>query len=81
MFLFAGQYPNFLWLYKEILMEIKQQLIFKTDIQNYVNHYLDDLKSVIKGDKEILFIGVHCRRTDMEAAFQVREPLCNLDSE
>ena len=58
-----GIWPNYLFLYKEILQDLRQQLVFKTDIQRVVDMMMVNI-TMENMDKEVVFVGVHCRRTD-----------------
>merc|ERR1711892_1222873 len=62
-FLNIGIWPNYLFLYKEILQDLRQQLVFKTDIQRVVDMMMVNI-TMENMDKEVVFVGVHCRRTD-----------------
>ena len=61
-FLKLCQYPNFLWLYKDYLPELRSQLVFQNHLQNSVDQWKASMSS--KSSKKIVFVGVHCRRTD-----------------
>ena len=63
-------YPHYLFLFKEILDHIKNHLLFKQDIQVMVDQTLAEIKVEKSSEKEIIFIGVHCRRTDYGSHLQ-----------
>jgi len=60
-FLDIGLAPNFLSLYKEILDDLREQLLFNQGIQGMVDQTLMDVKQQLGGDKEIIFVGVDCQ--------------------
>ena len=52
-----------MFLYKEILGQIREQLVFKTELQTMVEQMLVNITRENMG-MELVFVGVHCRRTD-----------------
>ena len=67
-----GIWPNYLFLYKEILDDLREHLLFKQDIQALADQWVAEVKMEENSGKEILFIGVHCRRTDYAHQLWVR---------
>eukprot|EP00092_Neocalanus_flemingeri_P006359 GFUD01006845.1.p1 GENE.GFUD01006845.1~~GFUD01006845.1.p1 ORF type:complete len:394 (-),score=65.44 GFUD01006845.1:16-1137(-) len=61
-FLDIGMSPNYLFLYKEVLEDIRGHLLFQPDLQALVDGWLADITQDNLSGKQILFIGVHCRR-------------------
>jgi len=61
-FLHIGQYPHFLWLFKEYLPELKKQFIFHDRLIEHVSNFKKQIQENIK--ENVVFVGVHCRRTD-----------------
>ena len=62
-------YPHFLWLFKEYLTELKDQLRFHDHLLNHVEEWKKSIRKSIS--KSIKFIGVHCRRTDYANHYKV----------
>ena len=67
----AGAYPNYLFLYKEVLPYLREHLLFKADIQGLATQLLEQIRSEDISGKPIVFVGVHCRRGDYAAQLQV----------
>ena len=61
-FLNIGVYPNFLWLYKDYLPQLRSQLVFHDHLLQSVKQWKTNLTA--ESSKEIVFVGVHNRRTD-----------------
>eukprot|EP00090_Calanus_glacialis_P028129 TRINITY_DN4506_c0_g1_i6.p1 TRINITY_DN4506_c0_g1~~TRINITY_DN4506_c0_g1_i6.p1 ORF type:complete len:402 (-),score=64.60 TRINITY_DN4506_c0_g1_i6:206-1411(-) len=59
-----GMYPHYLFLFKSIVGHIKKNLLFKNQTQALVDQWLAELREETSSEKEIIFVGVHCRRTD-----------------
>ena len=64
-----GMYPHFLWLFKEYLTELKDQLRFHDHLLNHVEEWKKSIRK--SNSKSIKFIGVHCRRTDYANHYKV----------
>ena len=62
-------YPHFLWLFKEYLTELKDQLKFHDHLLNHVEEWKKSIRK--SNSKSIKFIGVHCRRTDYANHYKV----------
>jgi hypothetical protein len=60
-----------LFLYKEILPYLREHLLFKADIQGLATQLLEQIRSEDTSGKTIVFVGVHCRRTDYAAQLEV----------
>ena len=56
-----GQYPVFLWLFKDIMEEIREQLAFHDHLVAAVRDWKNQIIDELKSDQNIIFIGVHCR--------------------
>ena len=56
-----GQYPVFLWLFKDIMEEVREQLQFHDHLVAAVTDWKNQIIAELKSDKNIIFIGVHCR--------------------
>ena len=67
----AGAYPNYLFLYKEVLPYLREHLLFKADIQGLATQLLEQMRSEDISCKPIVFVSVHCRRGDYAAQLQV----------
>ena len=57
----TGKYPGFLWLFKDIIAELRDQLVFHDHILASVNDWKTKIKKEMKTEKNIVFIGVHNR--------------------
>jgi len=66
-FINIGAYPNYLYLYKTILPTLRTQLVFKPQISSLVSSWLDNIRQNDRTGLDIIFVGVHCRRTDYAA--------------
>ena len=64
-------YPHYLFLFKSIVGHIKKNLLFKNQTQAFVDQWLAELREETSSEKEMIFIGVHCRRTDYGAHMEV----------
>eukprot|EP00092_Neocalanus_flemingeri_P031120 GFUD01033803.1.p1 GENE.GFUD01033803.1~~GFUD01033803.1.p1 ORF type:complete len:395 (+),score=73.09 GFUD01033803.1:156-1340(+) len=62
-FIDIGTYPNYLFLYKEILSDLRGQLVCRVDMQGLVNQWMAEVEESEQFSGEIIYIGVHCRRT------------------
>ena len=74
MFTSEGKYPHYLYLYKDILNEVRGDLKFEPHVQELVVETLSDVrKEMIKEheEKNVIFVGVHARRTDYANHLQV----------
>ena len=71
---YPGLYPHYLFLYKEILDDLKDHLMFKPYVQALVDQLLVDI-TIDSYGRETIFIGVHCRRTDFEKHLKVLNSL------
>ena len=69
-YLNIGLYPHFLWLFKHVLPEIRNQLQFQDHLKQHVRAWKAELLEDIK--KKVIFVGVHCRRTDFEYHLQTK---------
>ena len=74
-----GAYPAFLWLFKDILDDLKVQLEFQDHLLDHVTSWKEQISSQLGSEclkliffyqtfadtsENLVFIGVHCRRTD-----------------
>ena len=57
----SGKYPVFLWLFKDIMEEVREQLVFQDHLVNAVKDWKNQIIDELKSDRNIIFIGVHCR--------------------
>ena len=57
-------FPHYLFLFKSIVGHIKKNLLFKNQTQALVDQWLAELREETVTEKEIIIVGVHCRRTD-----------------
>ena len=64
----SGRYPNFLWLYKEILPELRRQFSFHAQLVAQVERWRREIRAQLAG--EVVFVGVHCR-------IELETNLCN----
>ena len=67
----TGVYPNYLFLFKNILVHLRENLVFKNHTRIQVDQCLKKIREEEGSGKEIIFIGVHCRRTDYEKHMKV----------
>ena len=56
-----GKYPGFLWLFKDIIEDLRDQLVFHDHLVAGVNEWTSRIREELKSDKDIIFIGVHNR--------------------
>ena len=54
----------FLWLFKKIMKEVREQLVFQDHLVAAVTDWKNQIIAELKSDKNIIFIGVHCRNDD-----------------
>ena len=59
--LYSGMYPNFFWLFKNIMEELRDQLVFQDHLVAAVTDWKNQIIAELKSNKNIIFIGVHCR--------------------
>ena len=57
----SGKYPVYLWLFKDIMKEVREQLVFQDHLVAAVTDWKNQIIAELKSDKNIIFIGVHCR--------------------
>ena len=57
----SGKYPVYLWLFKEIMKEVREQLVFQDHLVTAVTDWKNQIIAELKSDKKIIFIGVHNR--------------------
>lgn len=70
-YLNVGLYPNFLWLYKEFLPALKESIIFQDHLLEFVREWKTEIILSRRDEaKTVIFIGVHCRRTDFADHYQ-----------
>ena len=70
-----GLYPHYLFLYKDILDILRTHLKFRPHVQELVSETLSNVtEEIIEDDeeKDIIFVGVHARKTDYANHLQVR---------
>ena len=60
----SGVYPAFLWLFKEILPELRHHFSFHDHLLLLVEQWKQSIRET--QTKNVIFVGVHCRRTDYE---------------
>ena len=76
-FAVEGKYPHYLYLYKDILDQVRSDLMIEPHVEDLVVETLGDVR---KGraehseGKDIIFVGVHARRTDYAFHLQVLLP-------
>ena len=58
---YQGKYPGFLWLFKDIIEDLRDQLVFHDHLVASVNDWKSQIREELKSDKNIMFIGVHNR--------------------
>ena len=65
----SGLYPHFLWLFKDILPELRTHFTF----HDHLLAQVEDFKQSIRGGeaRTVIFVGVHCRRTDYAHHYKV----------
>ena len=68
-----GQYPVFLWLFKDIMEEVREQLEFQDHLVAAVTDWKNQIIAELKSDKNIIFIGVHCRNDRFNHFGQARK--------
>ena len=51
----------YLWLFKDIMGELRNQLKFQDHLAAYVRDWKAQIIRDLKFTKKIIFIGVHCR--------------------
>ena len=56
-----GKYPVYLWLFKDIMKEVREQLVFQDHLVAAVTDWKNQIIAELKSDKNIIFIGVHNR--------------------
>ena len=61
----TGRAAHFLWLFKEFLPELKKQFIFHDHLTQQVEAWKSSIRKEFN-NKNIVFIGVHARRTDYD---------------
>ena len=57
-------YPAFLWLFKEILPELRHHFSFHDHLLLLVEQWKQSIREI--QTKNVIFVGVHCRRTDYQ---------------
>ena len=62
-FLNIGAFPHYLWIYRELFEDIKQHFIFHDHLTKHVKQWKNSILSQY-ANTEVIFVGVHCRRTD-----------------
>ena len=60
----SGVYPAFLWLFKEILPELRHHFSFHDHLLLLVEQWKQPIREI--QTKNVIFVGVHCRRTDYQ---------------
>ena len=60
----SGVYPAFLWLFKEILPELRHHFSFHEHLLLLVEQWKQSIIEI--QTKNVIFVGVHCRRTDYQ---------------
>ena len=53
-----------MFLYKDMLDIVRTNFRFREEIQTHVDLWLWDIKTQFGVGKELVYVGVHCRRTD-----------------
>ena len=80
LFLFKGKndkeiliiYPNLVYIWPDILTQIRKELVFKANFAFLANKMLDQIISKEKG-KELIFVGIHARRGDRIQVWKQRK--------
>ena len=62
MSLLAGKHARYLWLFKEVLPQLRQNFQFHEYLVQHVQNFKRQIQSEFL--KKVIFVGVHCRRTD-----------------
>ena len=57
-----GKNPRLLWLVKDIMEDLRDQLVFHDHLVASVNDWKSQIREKLKSDKNIIFIGVHNRQ-------------------
>ena len=56
-----GAYPAFLWLFKDIISELREQFIFQDHLLDHVRQWKEQIYNQLQTERNIIYIGVHCR--------------------
>ena len=65
----SGLYPHFLWLFKDILPELRTHFTFHDHLLALVEDFKQSIRAAEA--RSVIFVGVHCRRTDYAHHYKV----------
>ena len=65
----SGLYPHFLWLFKDILPELRTHFTFHDHLLAQVESFKQSIQAAEV--RSVIFVGVHCRRTDYAHHYKV----------
>ena len=65
----SGLYPHFLWLFKDILPELRAHFTFHDHLLAQVEDFKQSIQAAEA--RSVIFVGVHCRRTDYAHHYKV----------
>ena len=65
----SGLYPHFLWLFKDILPELRTHFTFHDHLLAQVESFKQSIRAAEA--RSVIFVGVHCRRTDYAHHYKV----------
>lgn len=63
-FLDIGHFPHFLWLFKDMLQELKQHFVFHDHLIYNVDTWKASILTKYSQGNKVILVGVQCRRTD-----------------
>ena len=63
-FLDIGLYPHCLWLFKEYLPQLRKEFVFHDHLMSNVSEWKKTIRREEGEKMKIIYVGVHCRRTD-----------------